>query len=96
MACATAPVTPQSTYMNVQTAYLNAWESYHSVWLALPDTDARKAQWARDYHPKFLQAANLLSQFRVDPSTTNEQLVTNALTVCQGILIQLAITSGGK
>ena len=95
MACATTQLTSQRVYMETQTAYLNAWESYHQVWSAFPDADSRKAEWVQKYHPVFLKTSDLLQKFRVDPSTTNEQLLTTALNECQAVLLQLAI-KGGK
>lgn len=88
-------ITPARAFAEAQTAYLNAWDSYHKVWLALPDTDARKVEWAKAYHPKFLRAAELLQAFKNFPTATNEELLTQALEECESILIQLAIKKGG-
>ena len=94
--CAGQQITPQRAYAEAQTAYLNAWDSYHKVWLALPDTDARKGEWARTHHPKFFRAAGLLQNFSNLPTATNEQLLTQALGELENILIDLMIKKGGK
>lgn len=86
--------TPQRTYYEAQNAYINAWDSYHKVWLALPDTDPRKAQWVQKYHPKFLFAAELLSKWSTGGFPPSE--IDAALNSLEDILIQLAIQKGGK
>ena len=94
--CAGQQVTPQRIYAETQTTYLNAWDSYHKVWSALPDTDPRKGQWVRDYHPKFYRAAELLQAFRLSPGATTQERVNIALNECENILIELAISKGGQ
>ena len=89
-------ITPKRAYYEAQVAYLNAWESYHKIWLALPDTDQRKADWAFTYHPKFLTAGELLAAWGKSPSDgTQGGAVNVAIDQLEDILIQLAISKGG-
>lgn len=84
---------PQRTYYEAQEAYQTAWNTYHDFWVALPETDPRKAQWVKDYHPKFLSAANLLldwGQGKIEADPVNA-----AIDVVQKLLIQLSIRKGG-
>jgi len=86
-------------YAQAQEAYLNAWNSYHAVWSALPETDPRKAQWTKDYHPKFLLAANALVSWEKNTgSASSAQAANAAIDALTGVLLQLAIPSqkGGK
>jgi len=85
-------------YEQAQTAYLNAWSSYHAVWSALPEADARKAQWVKDYHPKFLMAATALVAWNNNPGSQSDSRAANAaIDQITAILLQLAIpTKGGK
>ena len=88
-------ITPQRTYYEAQEFYLNAWSSYHNVWLAMPDTDPQKKEWTREYHPKFLEAAKLLSIWGKVPSGNTPDKLTTMLDTLESILIKLAI-KGGK
>jgi hypothetical protein len=94
------PATRSSmVYAQAQEAYLNAWGSYHAVWSALPETDARKAQWVKDYHPKFLMAANALVAWEKNPNSASDAQAANvAIDQITSILLQLAIPlqKGGK
>jgi hypothetical protein len=85
-------------YSQAQTAYLNTWNSYHAVWAALPETDARKAKWVKDYHPKFLMAATALVAWGNNPgSLTDAQAANAAIDQLTAIMVQLAIpVKGGK
>ena len=98
MACAgtIANVTPQRTYYEAQEFYLNAWSSYHKVWLALPVADPLKKEWTREYHPKFLKAAELLSVWGKAPSGNAPDNTMAILDSLEDILIKLAINKGGK
>ena len=89
-------MTPQRAYYESQEFFLNAWNSYHRVWLALPDTDPIKNEWAVKYHPKFLKAAELLSVWSKFPSGSAPDNMTEALNAVEDILIKLAISKGGK
>jgi hypothetical protein len=98
-ACATTnvPSTPSRTYYEAQELYFNAWSSYHNVWLALPATDLKKAEWVKSYHPLFLEAGLLLQEWGKAPGDVSKANVTNlALDRLESILIQLAIKKGGK
>lgn len=97
--CATVnvTVTPKRVYYEAQEAYFNAWTAYHKVWLALPDTDPRKAEWVKKYHPKFLDVAILLQGWGQTPDDYNQATVVNmAIDKLENILIELAIQKGGK
>ena len=99
LSCATVnvTVTPKRIYYEAQIAYFNAWEPYHKVWFALPDTDPRKAQWVKDYHPLFLDAAILLQAWGQSPDDYNQgNLVNQAIDKLENILIKLAIQKGGQ
>lgn len=94
LGCATVNVTPAGVYSETQKAYINAWNSYHNVWLALPDTDPRKTQWVKDYHPKFLKAAELLQKYQVTPTADLQAMLQSAMDDLELILIQLSIKKG--
>lgn len=97
--CATVNIqaTPKRVYYEAQVAYFNAWDSYHKVWSALPDTDPRKAEWAQKYHPYFLDAAILIQAWGQTPNDYNEATLANlAIDKLEDVLIQLAIQKGGK
>lgn len=63
-------LTPQDAYYYALRFYNGAWESYHKVWVALPE--AQKAEWVKKYHPKFKKAGDhltLWSKSVTDPSS---------------------------
>ncbi len=92
----TGKSTPGSTSLQAQESFLNAWDAYHKVWLALPETDPRKAEWLKKYHPAFGKAANLLESYRIDSAGITKSLLDQALDQCENILIQLAIKKGAR
>jgi uncharacterized protein YceK len=94
--CATVNVlSPNRAYYEAQQAFFNAWETYHKAWVALPDTDPRKAEWVDKYHPVFLDAAILLNAWGQEP---NDQAQGDAVDLImdklENILIELAIKKG--
>lgn len=98
-ACATVNVvmTPKRVYYEAQVAYFNTWEPYHKAWLSLPDTDSRKAEWAKNYHPLFLDAAILLQAWGESPGDYQQgNLANEAIDKLEGILLKLAISKGGQ
>ena len=95
MGCAGQQITPARTYEALQTAYLSAWNSYHAVWLALPETDARKTAWVKEYHGKFYTTGQLIQRYKVDGSIGTNTLIEQALVELEGILIKLVIRKGG-
>ena len=100
--CATTNLYPveftaQRGYLEAQKAYLNTWESYHKVWMALPDTDPRKAEWVKKYHPVFIAAGEALVKWGEDPTdATLEAIFDKALEDAEDILIELAIKKEGE
>lgn len=96
-----APAATQSSmvYDQALTVYLNAWDSYHTVWAALLAGDPRKAEWTKVYHPKFLLAANALDAWNRNPGSASNAAASNAaIDQVTAVLIQLAIPmkKGGK
>jgi hypothetical protein len=88
------PPATQSTmvYDQALTAYLNAWDSYHMVWVALPANDPRKTEWTKVYHPKFLAAAIALESWSRNPGSAPDAVAANAaIDQVTAVLIQLAI-----
>ena len=97
--CATLNIqmTPKRVYYEAQIAFFNVWEPYQKAWLALPETDPRKAQWAETYHPLFLDAAILLQAWGETPDDYEQgNIVNRALDKLEALLIKLAIEKGGK
>lgn len=93
-ACAGVQITPQRAYYEAQETYLSLWNNYHAAWLALPDTDPRKAEWVNEYHPTFLKAAELLEQFKLSGDVQTDMLLETVLDQCRGIVFKLAIKGG--
>lgn len=89
------PITAQRTFMEAQNAYLSSWSSYERAWLLLPDTDPRKKQWAKDYHPTFIQAGELLLAWSATPDSYDSS-ADRAIAAAEDILLKLAIKKGGK
>lgn len=89
-------MTPDRIYMQAQKAYLNTWNPYHKAWLALPDTDPRKAEWVKKYHPVFVAAGEALIDWGENPGdVTLESIFDRALEDAEDVLIELAIKKGG-
>jgi hypothetical protein len=85
-------ITPTKAFNEASQAYINAWESYHKVWAALPETDSRKKAWVKDYHPKFYKAAEYLElwgQNYADP--TKPVGWDTIISACEDVLMQLMI-----
>jgi len=60
-------LTPQKYYAAAQQTYLNAWDTYHTAFLAQPDEV--KAKWTKEYHPMFLKAALALQAWDMNLSS---------------------------
>ena len=87
----TATIASQA-YAQAQQTYLNAFNSYHTVWSVLPETDPRKAEWTQKYHPQFVLAAQALLTWSGDPTNgTNANSANAAIDQLTVILLQLAI-----
>jgi hypothetical protein len=85
----------QLTYSQVNATFLNAWSSYHTVWAALPETDPRKAEWVKKYHPLFLAAAQALLAWNSDPSSQADATAANdAVDQVTAVLLKLSIKGG--
>ena len=77
-------------YYSALTFFNGAWESYHKVWLTLPDE--KKAEWVNEYHKYFHDATLFLDVWSLDPG--NEKLAMDwqgVATILQTILTKLAI-----
>lgn len=89
--------TPISAYNQATARFENAWNSYHTVWLALPKEDPRRAEWLREYHPKFQKAGKFLAEWGqnlTDPSKpVSWDVLEQEITA---VLVRLAIQQGGK
>lgn len=99
MGCTTLNIrmTPNRIYYEAQVAYVNAWESYHKVWSALPPDDPRKIEWVNNYHAMFLEAAELMTAWGKNPTDNDlADLANIAIDKLENVLIQLAIKKGGK
>lgn len=93
----TSEPTPTKAFVEASQTFANAWESYHTVWLALPQSDPRKAAWLKAYHPKFDQAAAYLELWGKNFNDPTKQVGWDSLAqVLQGVLIELAIKKGGN
>lgn len=57
----------QRTYSMAQEVYLNAWDTYHTAFLA--QSDEVKAKWTKEYHPLFLKAALALQAWNMNLSS---------------------------
>jgi hypothetical protein len=85
-------VTPTKAFNEASQAFENAWESYHTVWLALPKEDPRKAKWLKDYHPKFRKAGAFLELWGKNYADPTKPIDWDAIEQeLTAILIQLAI-----
>jgi hypothetical protein len=60
--------------LEAQTAYVNAWETYHKFWQALPESDPRKKEWVEKWHPKFLEAGRLLQIWAEEPDSYRKRM----------------------
>ena len=95
-ACATTQVSPARTYYEAQQVYISAWNDYHLVWSALPETDPSKAEWVQKYHPKFATAASLLQSWSASTSDPTWATAANqAIDTITQLLVELAIKKGG-
>lgn len=65
---------PQQVYADAQRTYMSAWNTYHKMWAALPATDPRKSEWAREYHTKFVKAGELLQAWSEDPGSIQARI----------------------
>jgi len=92
---ASIQITPARIYLEAQTTYINAWDSYHTVWVAFPKNDPRKTEWVKKYHPKFREAGRILKDYQVNSTDSNRELLDKALDECENILITLAISKIG-
>ena len=95
--CAGVQITPARTYYEAQQLFINGWTAYHLVWSSFPDSDPRKTEWVKAYHPKFLAASKALNSWSGavnDPSLAD--LANLAINEVERILIELAIKKGGS
>ena len=86
--------TPERVLEQAQTTYLNAWKSYHVVFLAQPD--GVRGEWVKKYHPVFEKAGGAIMRFSSTPTLDNEVLLDRALAECEEVLVLLLIKKGGK
>ena len=83
-------LTPQDAYYYALRFYNGAWESYHKVWVALPEPT--KTEWVKKYHTSFQRAGTYLMTWGNNVSNPNSQEGWKAIKdELQALLIQLAI-----
>ena len=83
---------PFRNYYEMQTIFINTWNTYHKAYQALPSTDVRKQDWLKTYHPIFLRTSQALISY--DPSTGNLGALDQIISECENILIQISIDKG--
>ena len=89
-------VTPTKAYNEASAFFDNAWESYHTVWAALPVSDPRKVSWVKDYHPKFLEAVKFLQDWGKNFSDPSKPVGWESIQEqLEAIMIKIAIKIGG-
>lgn len=81
--------TPEIAYYNALSFFNGAWQSYHKVWLALPE--AQKTEWVLKYHVKFQKASKFLDAWSYNPQGTDVEQWRPLKDELENLLISLAI-----
>jgi len=79
---------PEIPYYAALRFFNGAWESYHKVWIQLPEET--KTEWANKYHTKFDTASDFLAIWALSPGEEKEDWKKLKETL-ENMLIQLAI-----
>ena len=86
--CIPININKKTPYDQAISFFNDAWKSYHTVWLLLPEDD--KKEWVIKYHNKFKKAGELLQEWASlidDPSLytlwdiTKDELTTLLITL---------------
>ena len=84
----------KTPYDQAVSFFADAWESYHKVWLQLPEE--KKAEWVETYHTKFQMTGEFLQVWASNPNDPIQSTLWDTLKdELELILIKTAM-EGGK
>ena len=100
--CASMPGTTETNedqitvpYYVALRAFNGAWDSYHKVWLQLPED--QKKEWVEKYHKTFYDASIFLSMWASDPDNPDPTYDGDTWKMMkdkiEALMIQLAINN---